>query len=212
MAHKDVDQDRRARAAQIQTEHRRAERRRGMLIVGAAATVGVVIVGAAVWGVREQTQQDAAVEAAAKRPIDGVEEFPDLSRNHVEGVVDYPQTPSVGGDHAPVWTNCGVYESPVDPMQTTHSLEHGAVWVGYDPDLAQSEVGRLSDLANANSYVVLSPVDGGPAPITASAWGLQLGVEAADDERLEAFLQKYQQGPQAPEPGAPCTGGAGGMG
>jgi hypothetical protein len=212
MAKKNAAQDRRARAAQIQAEHRRAERRRGVLIVGASATVGLLIVGGAVLGVRDQAQKDAAVEAAAKQPIEGVEEFPDLSRNHVEQVVDYPQMPSVGGDHSPVWTNCGVYDSPVDPMQTTHSLEHGAVWVGYDPDLAQADVDRLSDLANTNSYVVLSPVAGGPAPITASAWGVQLGVDTADDQRLQTFLQKYQQGPQAPEPGAPCTGGVGGMG
>ena len=212
MARKSGGQDRRARAAQIQAEHRRAERLRGMLIVGAAATVGVVIVGVAVLGVRDQAQQDAAVEAAAKQPIDGIEEFSDLSRNHVEAVVDYPQTPSVGGDHSPVWTNCGVYETPADPMQTTHSLEHGAVWIGYDPALAQDEVAALADLASANSYVVLSPVKGTPAPITASAWGVQLGVAAADDQRLKTFVQKYQQSPKAPEPGAPCTGGVGGMG
>ena len=212
MAKRNDAQDRRARAAPIQAEHRRVERRRRILIVGTAGTVGLLIVGAAVLGVWDQAQKDAAVEAAARQPIDGVEEFPDPTRNHVERVVAYPQTPSVGGDHSPVWTNCGVYDSPVDPMQTTHSLEHGAVWVGYDPDLAQDDVDRLSDLANANSYVVLSPAEGVPAPITASAWGVQLSVETADDQRLQTFLQKYQQGPQAPEPGAPCTGGVGGMG
>ena len=65
MAKRNDAQDRRARAAQIQAEHRRAERRRGILIVGTAGTVGLLIVGAAVLGVRDQAQEDAAVEAAA---------------------------------------------------------------------------------------------------------------------------------------------------
>ena len=70
------------------------------------------------------------------------------------------------------------------------------------------QVQRLTDLAGGNAYVLLSPFDGLPEqPIVASAWGLQLPLETADDPRLEQFLVKYQQGEQTPEPGAPCTGG-----
>lgn len=204
-------QDRRARAAQVQDHHRRVERRRSLLIIGSAIGVAAVLVGMAAIAVVGQQQEQEQVEAAARQPIDGVEEFKNLSRNHVNAPMDYPQTPAVGGDHAPVWTNCGVYSQPVEPTQAVHSLEHGAVWVGYDPDLPEGQVEDLARLAEANSYVLLSPVDGVPAPVTASAWGKQLAVDTADDPRLATFVQKYQQGPQSPEPGAACTGGAGGM-
>lgn len=92
-------------------------------------------------------------------------------------------------------------------MRATHSLEHGAVWIGYDPALEAAQVERLTELAKANSYVVLSPVDGAPAPVTLSAWGYQLQLDRPDDPRLEVFVEKYQQGPQTPEPGATCSGG-----
>lgn len=204
-------EERRARAAQIQDQHRRAERRRSMLIVGTAIGVAAVLVGTAVIAVMGEQDEQDRVEAAAKQPIDGVEEYKKLSRNHVNTPVDYPQTPAVGGDHAPIWANCGAYTSPVEPTQAVHSLEHGAVWVGYDPGLPDEQVEELTRIAESNSYVLLSPVEGVPEPVTVSAWGKQLGVKTADDPRVAAFIQKYQQGPQTPEPGAACTGGAGGM-
>lgn len=211
MATKNDQPDRRARTAQIQDQHRRAERRRSLLIIGPAIAVAALMIGSAVFVVVGQQREQAQVEAAAKAPIEGVQDFPDLSRNHVETAVDYPQTPPVGGDHAPVWMNCGVYTDPVEPTQAVHSLEHGAVWLGYQPDLAAAEVEKLTTLAEANSYVLLSPVDGAPSPVTASAWGKQLAADGAEDPRLATFVQKFQQGPQTPEPGAACSGGVGGM-
>lgn len=195
MAKRTQATDRRARAAQVQAEAKRAERRRALLIVGAAVAVAAVILGGAALAVVDAQRERDKVTSAAEKPIDGAVEFDDLSRNHVTTAVDYPQTPPVGGDHAGVWTNCGVYTTQVDPTQATHSLEHGAVWIGYDPDLPAAQVEELTQLAQANSYVLLSPVPGVPSPITASAWGVQLELEEADDPRLEVFISKYQQGP-----------------
>ena len=210
MAKRSEARDRRARAAALQAAQRRAERRRTMLIIGACAAVAVVILGAAAFALVDQQRQQDDLDRAASASLTGVEDFDDLSRSHVDTTVDYPQTPPVGGDHSQVWTNCGVYDSPVDAMQTTHSLEHGAVWVGYDPTLEEGQVEALTMLAQENDYVVLSPVDGVRSPITVSAWGTQLELDRADDPRLRVFLEKYQQGSQAPEPGAACTGGVGG--
>jgi uncharacterized protein YbjT (DUF2867 family) len=56
-------------------------------------------------------------------------------------------------------------------------------------------------------YILMSPVTGQPGPITLSAWGHQLTVDAASDPRVEQLLTAYVQGSQTPEPGAPCTGG-----
>src|SRR3712207_9592687 len=43
---------------------------------------------------------------------------------HTEGSVDYPQSPPVGGEHNPIWQNCGLYEEPVRNETAVHSLEH----------------------------------------------------------------------------------------
>jgi hypothetical protein len=115
----------------------------------------------------------------------------------------------VGGDHDAAWLNCGVYTEPVPEENAVHSLEHGAVWITYEADLPADQVEALTDLVEGESYALLSPRDDMPAPVVASAWGLQLRVDDADDPRLAAFLVKYLQGEQTPEPGAACFGGVG---
>ena len=128
---------------------------------------------------------------------------------HTQAVVDYEQTPPAGGEHNPVWQNCGYYDAPVGNENAVHSLEHGAVWITYSPDLPQDEVERLRDLARNQTYILVSPYEGLPSPVVASAWGKQLSVESAEDPDLESFIGAYRQGPETPEPGAACTGGIG---
>jgi hypothetical protein len=108
-----------------------------------------------------------------------------------------------------VWQNCGVYEEPIRDETAVHSLEHGAVWITYRPDLPQEQVQQIQDLAQGESYVLVSPMEDLPSPIVASAWGQQLQVDEASDERLEQFASALQQGPQTPELGATCSGGVG---
>jgi hypothetical protein len=88
-------------------------------------------------------------------------------------------------------------------------MEHGAVWVTYRPDLAQADVTKLRDLVHGKPYVLLSPYPNLPSPVVASAWGLQLKLDKADDARLAQFISEYANGPQNPEPGAPCSGAMG---
>jgi Protein of unknown function (DUF3105) len=123
--------------------------------------------------------------------------------------VDYAQTPPVGGEHNPVWQNCGFYDEPVANENAVHSLEHGAVWITYSPDLPQDQVDVLRDLAHSQTYVLVSPYPDLPSNVVASAWGKQLSLQSADDPDLERFVRAYRQGPQTPEPGAVCTGGIG---
>jgi len=146
-----------------------------------------------------------------KPPADlpGVQTFSNLTQNHVQGTVQYPQTPPVGGDHAPIWQNCGFYSQPIVTEQGVHSMEHGAVWITYSPDLPPDQVTVLRNLAHAQTYVLVSPFPGLPAPVVASAWGTQLVLPSANDAGLAAFVKHYRNGPQTKEPGAPCTGASG---
>ncbi len=129
--------------------------------------------------------------------------------DHTQGDVDYAQSPPAGGAHNDIWQNCGFYAEPVRNETAVHSLEHGAVWITYSPDLPQDEIERLQDLAQSNRYVLASPYPDLPSPVVASAWGKQLTLESAEDSNLEQFIGAYSQGPQTPEPGATCSGGIG---
>lgn len=121
----------------------------------------------------------------------------------------YPQNPPVGGIHNAAWQNCGVYDQPIANENGVHSLEHGAVWIAYRPDLPTEQVAQLRALVRGRTYTLLAPYEGLPAPIVAMAWGAQLSLESGSDPRLLQFMTAYIQGPQTPEPGASCSGAIG---
>ena len=98
-----------------------------------------------------------------------------------------------------------VYDAPVRPENAVHSQEHGAVWITYQPDLAESDREALAELAVDQPYVLISPYPELEDPVVASAWGAQLRVDDVDDPRLQAFIDRYAG--NGPEPGAPCDNG-----
>ncbi|TFD79180.1 DUF3105 domain-containing protein [Cryobacterium fucosi] len=199
--------DRQAIVAAARAEMKKGERRRSLWIYGTSAVVAIALVATVTTVFIVSQQSKDAVSAAADKPISGVKSFDGLSRDHVANEVSFPALPPVGGDHAADLTNCGVYTQPVDTWRAVHSLEHGAVWITYRSDLPQDQIDALTTAAAANPYELLSPYPDLPAPVIASAWGKQLQLDGADDPRLPVFLQAYLQGPQTPEPGAPCSGG-----
>lgn len=145
----------------------------------------------------------------SNKAIEGVQSFSDLKRDHTTELVTYPQNPPVGGEHNPAWQNCGVYIKSIANQNAVHTLEHGAVWITYQPDLPIDEVEKLQTFTQQNGYRLLSPYPDLPSPIVISAWGYQLELDNADDPRLADFIEMYELHPQSPEPGAPCTGGIG---
>ncbi len=192
----------RDRVAAMRSQQQAMDRRRRLAIIGAATAAVLAIAGAVTISiVREQ---------ASKPSLSAVQSYT-VKQGHVTTAVTYAQTPPAGGEHAPVWLNCGTYPKPVPNETAVHAMEHGAVWVTYRPDLPAAQVQQLRQ-AIPDTYAVLSPYPGLPAPVVASAWGKQLALTGPDDPRLDAFVRAYRQGPQTPEPGAACTGGTDGSG
>jgi putative peptide zinc metalloprotease protein len=139
----------------------------------------------------------------------GTESFTVSERSHVRTAVDYAETPPVGGDHFPIWQNCGFYDTPALNETAVHAMEHGAVWITYRPELPREQVEILRQLARGQSHILASPYPDLPSPVVASAWGKQLRLDSADDPRLSEFVRAFRLGRQAPEPGERCDGGVG---
>ncbi len=176
--------------------------RRTYLIVGA-------VIVAFVAGFIALAVLDARQQSGAGAPVDVKTYDVGPPGQHTDADVDYAQNPPAGGEHNPVWQNCGYYDKPVRDEAAVHSQEHGAVWITYSPDLPQNQVNELRDISESESYVLVSPYPdlSDDTPVVASAWSKQVGLDGSDDPDLESFIQAYQQGPQTPEPGAVCTGG-----
>lgn len=192
---------RQQRLDQVRQEQRVAARRKGLAVwgsVAAAVALIVGIVGVTVW------------RDVSNRPsLSAVRSYSYSGAKHTTQKVAYRENPPVGGEHNPVWLNCGVYDKPVPKENAVHSLEHGAVWITYRPDLPKADVDKLK-AATPSTYAILSPMEGLPAPVVVSGWDKQLQLTGADDPRLALFVKTYRQSPGVPEPGALCTGGTDG--
>jgi hypothetical protein len=193
-------QDRKARVEAMRAEQAAKERKRKIIIAAITVPVLVLIGGGTALAIKN---------ASAKTKNDRQKTYPNMSRNHLTTPVTNPQNPPVGGNHDPVWLNCGVYKAPVKNENAVHSMEHGAVWITYTPTLAASQVAKLDADTKNQLYLIVSPYPGLPAPVVASAWGEQVYLTGADDPRLEKFIKAYENGPQTPERGAACVGGTG---
>lgn len=168
--------------------------------IGFGVLAVLVVLGAGWWGYGQW--QTAKVSEDVQQYF-GVSDFAGL---HESGDILYEQVPPVGGPHNAVWQNCGFYSQYLNNVNAVHSLEHGAVWITYDPDkITDDELQTLKDKTK-KTYVLVSPYPGIDAPVIASVWGKQIKLDGANDSRLDAFIKKYRQNPDnTPERGALCT-------
>jgi hypothetical protein len=128
--------------------------------------------------------------------------------NHKAGILTYPTNPPVGGIHNPTWQNCmgDVYDSQIAKEQATHSMEHGAVWITYRPDLPKDQVDALASKVRNQTFMLMSPYPGLDTPISLQAWGYQLKLDNANDKRIDQFIDALRIN-ATQEPQAGCSGG-----
>jgi len=153
-------------------------------------------------------REEDPAQAPLENPPEGVETFPATTNGNVQGSITYDQDPPTNGEHAPYWLNCGFYSSSVENEAAVHSMDHGAVWITYRPDLPEDQVNTLRDLARED-YVLVSPYQGLRAPVIATAWRNQLELEGADDPRLRQFVDQFRVSETAPRSGNGCDNGRG---
>jgi Protein of unknown function (DUF3105) len=166
------------------------------------------VIGYAVFRLNKSSQNSPQAKADAAKSIEGIviKDFP--SRNHVQGVVNYPDSPPFGGDHDPTWADCNgtVYPAPIRSENAVHMLEHGAVWITYKPDLAADQVDALKKKVDGVGYMALSPYPGLKTAVSLQSWGHQLFVGSATDPRVTEFIDDLRlNSAVTPEFGATCT-------
>jgi hypothetical protein len=128
------------------------------------------------------------------------------THNDTEPVL-YEQVPPVGGYHRNTWQNCGFYDKYIENEYGVHSMEHGSVWITYDPNLPADDIETLKEKAE-QQFVLVSPYPGLPSPVVASVWGKQILLDGANDDRLDPFISQYRKNPSnSPEPQGVCWSG-----
>lgn len=169
--------------------------RREMLIIKyTSIALAVIVVGALVFaGFVYLRDRDLNQEP------DGVVTFEYADANHIDGQIDYSaqpdyqgEIPPAGGAHNAVPQQCDIYDAPIRPENAVHSLEHGAVWITYQPSLPQDQIDKLRDLAEGDEYILMSPLDTIGAPIVLTAWEHQLSLQSFDETQVERFIRSYK--------------------
>ncbi|MFI2708426.1 DUF3105 domain-containing protein, partial [Nocardioides sp. CER28] len=145
--------------------------RRGRYVVVGAATLAVMLVAGAA-ALPMLTDEETRVQRETSGGLAAVVTYDDLRVDHTQEDVTYPMTPPAGGPHDPVWLECGAYDEPVRDENAVHDLEHGAVWIAYDPDLGAAAVKALAKELPQNG--IMAPYPGLPAPVVVTVWGRQL--------------------------------------
>ena len=177
----------------------------------AVGLIAAGIIGYAFWAQKDAQSMEWPERAAA---IGGLvnyrDENPDmLTRDHQAGQLPYEVLPPVGGNHNGAWQNCqgNVYAEPIASEHAVHSLEHGAVWITYRPDLAADQVETLAGKVRGTEKLFMSPFEGLDKPISLQAWGYQLKVDEAGDSRIDEFITALKVNASIEGPTALCSGG-----
>ncbi|MCH5644360.1 MULTISPECIES: DUF3105 domain-containing protein [unclassified Gordonia (in: high G+C Gram-positive bacteria)] len=207
------------------------------MMVGAVVVVVALVAGLAIYLVPRFLDKRAEEEAARIAP-ETISEFvptpanPDPSdkiegivkryypaATHTEKRVAYDQSPPFGGPHDAIWATCTgiVYPNPIRSENAVHALEHGSVWITYNPDtISSGDLDYLKNLVRGEQYLFMSPYPGLSTPLSLQSWGHQLKLDSAKDPRVNQFITAlrrnpmtnvYRENPQAsayPEVQATC--------
>ncbi len=123
--------------------------------------------------------------------------------------VAYSSIPPVGGAHDSLWAACTgvVYPKALRSENAVHALEHGAVWIAYNPaKVSAQDQATLRAKVTDRQYTLMSPIPDLAHPISLQSWGHQLAVDSATDERIDQFIVALRENPYTtPEVGATCS-------
>lgn len=203
-------------AADARKKQESARKRNRLLAIG-GSILGLLAVAGIVTAVIVTSVVPPAPQEVDENLVSGdyaerLQTFENLESTHTEGRVTYDPIPPVGGPHNPGWLNCGVYSQEQTDEYAVHALEHGAVWITYDPSfITDDQVDALVALA-PSTYTIISPYPGIGEAMAISAWGAQLRFTDVDDPAVGNFLDEFWRSPSSPEPNAPCTGAIEGPG
>lgn len=144
----------------------------------------------------------------AAMAIKGVTYRVEGQHTHVPGRVKYDSSPPIGGDHSQLWANCtgNVYTSQLANENAVHMLEHGAVWITYDPkQISGARLATLKKYVAGVDRMALTPYAGLKTPISLQAWGYQLFLSNPSDPRIAQFIKTLKSNPKTTPENASCS-------
>ena len=172
--------------------------------LGAVVLIGLLgIVGVSLLAGRRGSGGERPVSGALRTSLerDGctLDTRSDPGRAHVPQAT-YHLDPPAGGDHDPVPSPAGFYDTTDVPTDghLVHSLEHGFVIVWYQPAATSAAtLDGLRDLARRHRWVLVAPRPSMPTALAATAWHRRLLCPGDTTGPIGNFVTAFRnQGPE----------------
>lgn len=173
----------------------------GLLTIG--AIIGAVVIVGAIFVTSRptSTSRDVSTEALLGTTVEATDAATD--RIHVTDPAEMrilEGEPPTRGPHFAVPQSVGVYQQQVPDGNAIHSLEHGIVWITYNPALVDEDmINQLEDLGDEfGSDAIVAPRPENASAIAAVSWGQILKLDSFDKAQLDDFVKTNVN--RAPEP------------
>lgn len=112
---------------------------------------------------------------------------------------EYNSNPPTSGSHYAQPTDWGVYQDELKDENVIHSLEHGGIWISYQPSIDEETKEKLEAIGKKYSgSVVVSPRTANDSPIALASWGRLEKLMTFDETRIVEFIKRNKN--KSPEP------------
>ena len=156
----------------------------------------LVILGLGGWGIVSLIKQ------SAPQGPDYSTFYPAQSHEHIQPGSEHPaynSNPPSGGWHYPVIAKRQYYTEPIPDGYVIHNLEHGDVWITYNPRVSQKVKDDLKQFAF--SKILITPRATTTTDIALVAWehvdGFNLEDDVLPEGRIRDFIKRYRgKGPE----------------
>ncbi len=115
---------------------------------------------------------------------------------------NYPTIPAYGGPHSSNLLPCSVYPDEQSQERIVHTMEHGAIIIFFQPDVASGDditqirqVG--TELLRSGSRIVVAPNRNLTNPVVVASWGRLLPLASFEEAPVRAFVDAFED--DAPE-------------
>lgn len=161
-------------------------------------TIGIIIIALVVFiGVGfllfQQSKQPQGDLPGQTFEIQGAQHTPGCNI----GEPPYNSNPPTSGCHDSKPASWGNYDQTLPDAVIIHNLEHGGIWISYQPDLEAKQVEQLKDMARRYRKIIVEPRGQNDAPIALAAWGRLQKLDQYDESAILKFIEAFHdKGPE----------------
>ena len=104
---------------------------------------------------------------------------------------EYNSNPPTSGSHYGQTVNWGVYQDELPDESVIHNLEHGGIWISYQPSIDEAIIEKINEVGRKYpGSVVVAPRAANDSLIALASWGRLEKLSSFDEQLIIEFIKK----------------------